>query len=185
MAGGFHSTKPWLYIVALVASVTSKFPSALNESNDIVSFWLTTKLLIALLRASPSKIPLALRLCFFKFFVSIWKYFILYMSSWPKYYRHIQYMTHDSKNASVCWFNCVFLSYFYCACILFQMIFFFSCHFPTFCVVSSNKLFFCAIKCLLLWYSNSTICIFFCVSFFCCFFYPDSSIQIDFCVLML
>lgn len=30
MAGGFHSTRPWWYIVAFVASVTSKFPSALK-----------------------------------------------------------------------------------------------------------------------------------------------------------
>lgn len=32
MAGGFHSTKPWWYIVALVARVTSKLPSALQVS---------------------------------------------------------------------------------------------------------------------------------------------------------
>lgn len=30
MAGGFHSTSPTWYMVALVASVTSKFPSALR-----------------------------------------------------------------------------------------------------------------------------------------------------------
>lgn len=30
MAGGFHSTRPTWYMVALVASVTSKFPSALR-----------------------------------------------------------------------------------------------------------------------------------------------------------
>lgn len=30
LAGGFHSTSPPEYIVAFVASVTSKFPSALQ-----------------------------------------------------------------------------------------------------------------------------------------------------------
>ena len=35
MAGGFHSTSPFHHSVALVARVTSKFPSALQQENDI------------------------------------------------------------------------------------------------------------------------------------------------------
>jgi hypothetical protein len=38
MAGGFHSTRPSWYSVALVASVTSKFPSALQADN-IIQIW--------------------------------------------------------------------------------------------------------------------------------------------------
>jgi hypothetical protein len=42
MAGGFHSTRPSWYSVALVASVTSKFPSALQADNRI-QIWSKSK----------------------------------------------------------------------------------------------------------------------------------------------
>ena len=39
MAGGFHSTSPLYHKVAFVASVTSKFPSALKNIKDQINVW--------------------------------------------------------------------------------------------------------------------------------------------------
>ena len=39
MAGGFHSTSPLYHKVAFVASVTSKFPSALKNIKDQIDVW--------------------------------------------------------------------------------------------------------------------------------------------------